>query len=90
MLVFWVALLAITNTIGVLFHLYQLIMQTYYTKKSRKEQAQRDKRDDAIGEHLVFLQKQVADYMTLCSDYMDKVKKVQEQLEEKNESDTVY
>lgn len=83
MLVFWVALLAITNTIGVLFHLYQLIMQTYYTKKGRKEQAQRDKRDDAVGEHLAFLQKQVADYMTVCTNYMDKVNKIQKQMEEK-------
>ncbi len=89
MLVFWVALLAITNTIGVLFHLYQLIMQTYYTKKSRKEQSERDKRDDAIGEHLVFLQKQVADYMTLCSDYMEMVKKVQKKLEEQQNDNLV-
>ena len=84
MLVFWVALLAITNTIGVLFHLYQLIMQTYYTKKSRKEQAERDKRDNEVSEHLAFLQKQVADYMTVCTNYMDKVNKIQKQMEEKN------
>ena len=90
MLVFWIAVLAVCEVIGCILHIYQVIMQTYYTKKSRKEQALRDKRDDAIGEHLVFLQKQVADYMTLCSDYMDKVNKIQKQMEEKNESDNIH
>ena len=90
MLVFWVAVFAVCEVIGCMLHIYQIIMQTYYTKKSRNEQAQRDKRDDSIGEHLVFLQKQVADYMTVCTNYMDKVNKIQKQIEEKNESDTVY
>ena len=91
MLVFWVAVFAVCEVIGCILHIYQTIMQTYYTKKSRKEQAERDKRDDEVANNMFSLRKQVTDYMILCSDYMEKVKSIQKQLEEKeDDTNTVH
>lgn len=82
MLVFWVALLAITNTIGVLFHLYQLIMQTYYTKKGRKEQAERDKRDNEIANNMFNLQTQLTIFAQTVSGLKDKMQDMELKLKE--------
>ena len=82
MLVFWIAVFAVCEVIGCILHIYQIIMQTYYTKKGEKERKEIKTRDDAIAERFFSIETQFTNYVNMSATLMTKVQNVEKQLKE--------
>ena len=91
MIEFWIGILAISNVIGMLIALYQIIMQTYYTKKGEKERKEIKTRDDAIAERFFSIETQLTNYVNMSAMLMTKVQNVEKQLKEKkDDTNTIH